>query len=455
MSEEIRDLPEPFPNLPSAMLAALDSHIPGRRRQALSDAVSLVAAGHVETRPAGSPPSLWTRTFNSGGACSPSRLVWEARRQGLAVIGSCDPETLDTLPELYAAGDALGVRAAVSLETRVFAESNTAWERELFGEQRVLRVMAAGVAGIPAESTETGRRMAFLREQSRRRCKAVVAKINSVLSPVAVNFERDVLPLTPYGNAADAHIAAAFAAQARRVFPAASDLAGFWAKALGCRYIEASRLLANHDALSRAIDEKLFVRGGSGYYSPDATSYPGVTQFFRDIAAAGAVPCLCWQDETFSGGAGVEALLDAAIGWGALCVGVKFPVVWSECRPGFAERLGRMAEAARARSLPLLVGSNMLRDGDFGEWRDAAELHALREDFLAGAFWLYGHAFLARRAGMGFVSDWASNVFSGDRAAANEFYSEVGRRAEPGAELEGRAAMIGQHMWPDEVVTML
>jgi hypothetical protein len=71
----------------------------------------------------------------------------------------------------------------------------------------------------------------------------------------------------------------------------------------------------------------------------------------------------------------------------------------------------------------------------------APELRPYAADFRDGAYILYGHTLLQRALGKGLMSEWAREAFGGDRARANAFYLEAGRRGFP--PLAAREALAG------------
>jgi len=80
----------------------------------------------------------------------------------------------------------------------------------------------------------------------------------------------------------------------------------------------------------------------------------------------------------------------------------------------------------------LNVGTEMNRPGqklvdDF----DAPELAPLRQAFLDGAHFVYGHTSLQRSAGLGYQSRWA-RAHLPDRRARNDFYTRAGHLLPPG-----------------------
>ncbi len=72
------------------------------------------------------------------------------------------------------------------------------------------------------------------------------------------------------------------------------------------------------------------------------------------------------------------------------------------------QNLYRVVEVGRALDLPLNVGTEMNSFGqklvdDF----DAPELAPVRQAFLDGAYFIYGHTALQRALGLGYQSAWA------------------------------------------------
>ena len=78
------------------------------------------------------------------------------------------------------------------------------------------------------------RRWPPCRARADRRNREMAARVNAYLDPVAIDYERDVLPLTPAGNATERHMLLAYIRAADRAFDGAeSQKAAFWAEKLG------------------------------------------------------------------------------------------------------------------------------------------------------------------------------------------------------------------------------
>ncbi len=62
---------------------------------------------------------------------------------------------------------------------------------------------------------------------------------------------------------------------------------------------------------------------------------------------------------------------------------------------------------------------------------DAPELAPVRQAFLDGAYFIYGHTVLQRALGLGYQSEWAA-AYLPTRRQRNEFYTKAGRLIPPG-----------------------
>ncbi|MCC8179965.1 MAG: hypothetical protein LIP23_03515 [Planctomycetes bacterium] len=443
--------------LSPAVLGDMNSFDKAKREEGLAVAAAAVRDRHI-VPPA---PTGWVNvhchTFFSYSSeeYSPTRLTWEALMRGLSVVGSTDFDVLDAMDEMYQAGDQLGIRTTVALETRTFVDSYADKEINSPGEPGVMYNMGVGFVRLPQSGDAAGKLFASLREQSRSRNVAMVDKVNAVTAPVRVDYEKDVLPLTPSGNATERHICAAYDNVARRQFADAAALAEFWSRLLGRSRDETAALLADGGAFRNAIRAKLMKKGGPGYAQPDRGAFPPVKDFFTMVAAAKAMPCLAWLDGLTAGEAEPNKLLDDGLDWGIRAVNVIPDRNWNFADPEVKVKklagLEAFMQAARKRNLPILAGTEMNSPGQkFVDSFDAPELAPYIKDFQDSAYWLYGHTVLERAASMGVMSDWAGSSLP-DWAAANAFYIEIGKKAEPGPGLASVAGKADPGMKPEQV----
>ncbi len=445
-------------SIPDA-LRALGSYRTDERKAALADVVSAFERGVVAKPQETGWVNLLARSFfsYSNDECSPARLAWEAVIRGLSVIGCCDADNLGALREMLAAGDALGVRATVSLETKCYAPSRADRDLSYPGQNGFLRALGIGFTSVPALDSEHGAFIAQLPERAHARNRERIEKINPLLSPVCINYEEDVLPLTPAGNPLPEHLATAYVRKAESVFPEKEDQAVFWSDVLGRTPQDVEALLADLPAFGEAVWDR-FRQFVEEERNPD--NYPGVVDFFKAVAASGAVPCVFWRGGETAGEADPGEFFDEALRWGARAAAVTPDALWNiadaERKSVCLGNLERMMVAARERSLPVIAGSFMDRPGQkFVDSFDAPELAAYFRDFNDAAFWLYGHATLERAAGLGLLSDWAGHAFGKDRAAANGFFRDAGKAAAPGKAARHRIDGMGPDPDPRDILESL
>ena len=218
---------------PDAALQRLSDLNPHVRRQALSDLVAMWQTGRVACADQSDAVNMHCHTFfsYSGYGYSPSAPAWLARAQGWRALGTVDFDVLDGLEETLEACDAVRVRGASGLETRVYLPEYADWEFNSPGEPGVLYYVGIGFAGqrVPAEASAV---LGDMRERAAQRNRDMIARVNAYLAPVTIDDVRDVLPLTPSGNATERHILVAYDIAARRRFGERQDLLAYWADKL-------------------------------------------------------------------------------------------------------------------------------------------------------------------------------------------------------------------------------
>ena len=214
----------------------LDSFDSVERKQALTALCEKVEAGKVTLPKPGTNVNLHCHTFFSYNTYgySPSKFAWLARKAGLAVAGIVDFDVLDGLEEFLHASRMLGLKACAGMETRVFVPEFADKVINSPGEPGISYHMAVGLpkAGLEGEQKKF---LLGLRETSQQRNRLLCERVNKYLRPVELDYERDVLALTPAGNATERHICLAYARKAREVFGEANALGQFWAEKLGVK----------------------------------------------------------------------------------------------------------------------------------------------------------------------------------------------------------------------------
>jgi len=409
----------------------LDSFDPGERKQALTALCEKVRAGEIDLPKAGTDVNVHCHTFFSYNTYgySPSKFAWLARKAGLAVAEVVDFDVLDALEEFLEAGRLLGLKACAGLETRVFVPEFSERVINSPGEPGISYHMGVGFPSAKLED-EQAEFLPALHEMAQQRNRDLMGRVNRHLRPVKLDFERDVLVLTPSGNPTERHICLAYARKAREVFDDDNALQQFWSTKLGVE-VESSQLPEGGELLNM-IRAKTMKRGGVGYVLPDKGSFPLMAETNQFLLAAGAIPTLTWLDGTSEGEKAVKELLDVAMSTGAAAINVipdrnYGPAMGDEK----LKNLYEVIEIAQKLHLPVVEGTEMNSPGQkFVDNFDTEELAPLVPVFLKGAHIVYAHSVLQQRCGLGYTSDWAKKNFE-SVAEKNEFFQALGTSLQP------------------------
>jgi hypothetical protein len=393
-------------------------------------------------------------SFNAYGY-SPAGLAWLARRRGIKLLGIVDFDVLDAVDEFLDACDRAAVRGSAGIESRVFIPEFGDREINSPGEPGVYYHMGIGFTGGPL-TAEAQAILQELREQSAARNRALVGRVNAYLAPVAVDYAADVLPLTPAGNATERHIVVAYIEAAARMV---DDPAAFWASKLGMDRAAVEKAMADSAGFQNTLRNKLMKKGGPGYVQPGHDTFPPVEKLNALTVACGALPCAAWLDGLSPGEQAIEELMALLVGKGIVALNIVPDRNWNLPDPQAAARkvheLYKVVELAQSLDLPLNVGTEMNSFGqkivdDF----DAPALAPVRQPFLDGAYFIYGHTQLGRRLGLGYQSAWAQGYLPA-RRDRNDFYTRVGKLLPPGAAGMRLLGGLREDMEPAQVLAAL
>jgi hypothetical protein len=405
----------------------LDDFDPGRRREALAALWRNVESAKEVLPEPGAEVNLHAHSFFSYNAYgySPSRFAWAARKRGLAAAGVVDFDVLDGVEEFIAAGRLIGLRTCASLESRVFVPEFSRLVINSPGEPGVAYNMGVGFPRALSHPFLTE-----MRSAAEKRTRDMMSRVNAYLDPVALDFDRDVAPLTPSGNATERHLCAAYERKAVEVLPEAAGRAAFWRERLGDAPAASSEL----QGLIRA---KTMKKGGVGYVAPDSGSFPEMAKMNRFVTEAGAIPTVTWLDGASEGERRMEEFVDVAMASGAAALNV---IPDRNYGPNVgADKLKNLYDVvalAERRGFPVIAGTEMNAPGQkFVDSFDSDELKPLAPIFLRSAFIVYAHTVLQRECGLGYLSAWAKASFSSP-AAKNQYFEATGRALRPGAEMK-------------------
>jgi hypothetical protein len=413
----------------------LDGFDAAQRKDALAELWNLAQAGKIALAEPGTGVNLHAHTFFSYNAYgySPSKFAWLARRRGLAAAGIVDFDVLDALEEFWAAGKLLGLKRCASLESRVFVPEFATRVINSPGEPGIAYHMGIG---FPREVQHP--LLSQMRRTAEARNRELVRRVNDFLKPVGLDYDREVAPLTPNGNATERHICEAYSRKGD---------AAFWKQTIGDRPADAAQFQA-------LIRSKTMKKGGAGYVQPGKGSFPRMADMNRFLLECGAIPTLTWLDGTSEGEKAIEELMQVAIAGGAAAINV---IPGRNFTPGVKDQklqnLYDVVALAGKHDFPVIVGTEMNAPGNpFVDDFSMAELKPLVPVFLKGAHIVYAHSVLQRESGLGYLSAWAKKSFA-NTADKNDFFEKVGRELLPVA--EERLRSLPSDVTPEDILAKL
>jgi hypothetical protein len=431
----------------------LNDFDPQVRRRTLEALVEQAQVGEIPLDPGLEAVNMHCHTFFSfnGYGYSPTALAWLGRRKGFQAMGIVDFDVLDGADEFLQACDLVGLRGSVGLETRVYVPEFATREINSPGEPGVCYQMGIGFTGNAATG-HAAEILADLRQRAESRNLGLLERVNAHMQPVAVDYVRDVQPLTPKGNATERHMLTAYVAVAERVYPIREERVRFWADRLDLQAARVEAMIDDVPNFKNAIRSKLMKQGGVGYVQPGPDTFPSVDQLHEMVVLLGALPCFTWLDGTSEGEQAIEELLGLMVAKGAVAVNVIPDRNWNirdaEEKRVKVRNLYEIVRLAEEMDLPVNVGTELNRSGlklvdDF----DAPELAPVRQAFLDGAMFIYGHTVAQRALGIGYQSAWAARHLP-SRRERNAFYLALGRRVPPGR--AGLQRLRGVKMGPPQ-----
>ena len=407
----------------------LDSFDIIKRKDALKKLLETAKSGKIEFAETGSDVNLHIHSFYSYNACgySPSKIAWLAKKRGLAVAGIVDFDVFDGLDEFLDIAKLIGLKACVSMETRVFVPEFAGKEITSPGEPGITYHIGIGHSSIDVPDWVRSFKKK-LRRIPQKRNRDLVDRVNKFLKPADLNYDNDVIPLTPSGNATERHICLAYARKAHSIFSDNDKLALFWQEKLGTDLFE----LPEGTDLQALIRAKTMKQGGVGYVQPDKGSFPEMAKMSEFVLAAGGIPTLTWLGGFSDGEKEIEKLLEISMNTGVAAVNL---IPCRNFTPGVKDQklanLNHIVELAESLDLPIVVGTEMNSPGlKFVDDFRSEELAPLAGIFLKGAHIVYAHSVLQKQLGLGYVSKWAENNFL-KTADKNDFYENLGKDLNP------------------------
>ena len=413
----------------------LDSFDAAQRKDALAELWDLAKAGKIALAEPGTGVNLHAHTFFSYNAYgySPSKFAWLARKRGLAAAGIVDFDVLDALEEFWAAGKLLGLKRCASLESRVFVPEFCTRIINSPGEPGIAYHMGAG---FPREVQHP--LLSQMRRTAEARNRELVRRVNDFLKPVGLDYDKDILSLTPNGNVTERHICEAYSKKGDEAF---------WRQKIGDRPADAGKFQA-------LIRSKTMKKGGPGFVQPGEDSFPLMADMNRFVQEVGGIPTLTWLDGTSEGEKAIEELIQVATASGAAAINI---IPDRNCAAGVKDQkiqnLYDVVAQAEKHHFPVIAGTEMHAPGNkFVDDFSTAELKPLAPVVLKGAHIVYAHSVLQRESGLGYLSNWAKKSFA-DTVTRNDFFEKLGSQLQTAA--EDRLRGLPSDVTPTDIFTRI
>lgn len=405
----------------------LDAFDPQKRLEALK---TLAASGPAPAA-TGENVNMHIHTFFSYNAegWSPSHVAWGCRQKGLYAAGIIDFDVIDGMDEFFRAGELLGLRTNVGVETRVFYREYADKEIDSPGEPGVHYIDAVGFTKNFPKGSPQAVTLAAYRQNAQDRNIALVSRINPHVGDIAIDYAKDVLPLTPTGSATERHIIAAYVNKSLKVF-SGDKLTAYWSGLLGLDKEKTAALLADRPNMEDKVRSKLAKRGGFGYEQPSEKTFPLMEDFCAWVKSCGAIPMESWLDGTSAGEKDAKALLECSVAKGTQCFSIVPDRNWNikdaEQKALKVANLRKVVQLCDAMELPINIGTEMNKGGlPFVDDLNGPVLSEFKRSFIRGAQVMVGHAVCARFADFAYVSDAAVSEFKSAKAR-NDFFAAVG-----------------------------
>ena len=429
----------------------LDSFDAGERKQALTALWEMARTGEIELPENNTYVNLHLHTFYSYNACgySPSKIAWKARKRGLAVTGIVDFDVFEGLEEFLEAAKLIGVKGCVGMETRVYVPEFADKEITSPGEPGITYHMGVGFSDSVVPDAFVNFK-SDLKKTVQKRNRDLIGRVNEYLSPVELDFEKDVCPLTPSGNATERHICLAYAQKARSIFADDKALAAFWQEKIGITIDDSAELEGAN--LQGTIRSKTMKRGGVGYVQAGEGSFPTMSDTNEFILGAGGIPTFTWLNGLSDGEKEIEKLLEIAMSTGVAAINI---IPDRNFTAGVKDEklanLQHVVKLAVSLDLPIVVGTEMNSLGlKFVDDLDSEELAPMAPTFLKGAYIVYAHSVMQKQLSLGYLSDWTKDNFT-TTAGKNDFYEKVGTLLDPAKE-DLLSELEGTKITPEQIL---
>jgi hypothetical protein len=353
---------------------------------------------------------------------SPAEAVWQAAREGIAVLGINDHYTVAGHEEFRRACEVAGIAAIFSLEAVAVDREAAEAGLKLNDPDNPGRIYLCGkgITRNPAESSPEMLNLARMRAALDRRNREITGKVAGLfqvrLGAGGPTWE-SVVALTPRGNATERHVAFAVLLRLRELaLKQGKSLAEIMAVCCG-----ATPPAGGDDAtLQIFLRSKLLKAGAPCFVREDPDAFVSVKDLRGIFLAFGSIPTYpVLGNPVLAGEQNIEALLDRLESMGFYAIEV---IPHRNTR----ERLKEIVFAAQRRWWPVFNGT----EHNTPESRPLLDPFALDPDFepwfRQSTALLLGHQRLVAQGRDGFVDAEGAPTISDPRTRFEKF-SQAGK----------------------------
>jgi len=386
--------------------ARLDNFDKSVRKNALLELIKLKKDGKVKWAEEKEISNMHCHSFFSfnGYGYSPIKIAWLCKKNGIKLCQIVDFDVLDGIEELFYAADLLNLRASVGIETRVFIPELKDKEINSPGESGVYYLMGVGFTRLPSPESHADKILKDMSHRAHMRTRKMVDILNDHLSSIGVEYDTDVISLTPNGNVTERHILRAFYNKSKEVFENSASFIRYWESKLSAQENDINNSWDNPHSLCEIIRSKLMKNGGIAYIKPNSSTFPEIQTVNKMITELGAIPCATWLNGLSDGEKNLDELLELLTRKGVSMMNIipdrNYNIKDKEEKSIKVKNLYKAVEIAKNFNLPIIAGTEMNKFGqkpvdDFS----SKELSPIRKIFMDSAYLLYDHTLIQREKG--------------------------------------------------------
>ena len=387
--------------------------------------------GNIQTQTARNWVNLHCHSFFSynGYGMSPSALVWKAKLLGLDMIGLVDFDTLDGIDEFHQAGKILNIKTIASMETRVYLPNYLDHEINSPGEPGIAYHMISGLISSSISNKQDRLFSSDLLKKSDIRNKSIVSRMNKILPEIELEYDLDVLSLTPNNNPTERHICEAYRIKAEKIFPDSDIRFNYWSNAAECNDIVFKNVIHNKVLLEAAIRKYFMKQGGVAYQQPTPDNFPKLVDLNNHALKLNGIPVMAWVDGMSPAENNIKELIEYHISQGTKALNIipdrNYNIKDKPLKKKKVKKLYEIVEIAEMYDLPIMVGTEINAPGlKFVDDFNSPELLPLLPIFRKGAEIFYGHTLEQLKNGNGYCSEWSNERFS-TLEEKNKYYMKI------------------------------